>query len=92
MRVIEFEGNERGFLFTYHRVREGQNFFVGYYKNSSQLFYDPQNAWRMLGVAKFTDVGKALKAWCVEMNAQYGDEVKEGYEDGSFAGDTKAIV
>lgn len=46
----------------------------------------------MLGVAKFTDVGKALKAWCVEMNAQYGDEVKEGYEDGSFAGDTKAIV
>ena len=46
----------------------------------------------MLGVAKFTDVGKALKDWCVEMDATYGAEVKEGYKDGSFAGDTKTIV
>jgi hypothetical protein len=92
MKVIEFEGNERDCLFTYHRVREGPNYFVGYYKNSSQLFYDPKNAWRMMGVAKFTDMGKALKAWCVEMDATYGAEVKEGYADGSFAGDNKTIV
>ena len=46
----------------------------------------------MLGVAKFTDAGKALKEWCVSMHEQYGEEVKEGYADGSFAGDTKTIV
>ena len=92
MKVIEFEGNTRGCVFTYHRVREGPNYFVGYYKESSQLFYDPKNAWRMLGVAKFTDSGKALKDWCVSMHEQYGEEVKEGYADGSFAGDTKTIV
>ena len=92
MKVIEFEGNTRCCVFTYHRVREGPNYFVGYYKESSQLFYDPKNAWKMLGVAKFTDAGKALKEWCVSMHEQYGEEVKEGYADGSFAGDTKTIV
>lgn len=92
MKVIEFEGNERGCLFTYHRTREGPNYYVGYYQNSSQLFYDPKNAWRMLGVAKFTDTGKALKEWCLAMDEQYGAEVKEGFADGSFAGDTKTIV
>ena len=56
------------------------------------MHFDPKNAWRRLEVAKFTDMGKALKAWCVEMDATYGAEVKEGYADGSFAGDTKTIV
>ena len=92
MKVIEFEGNERGMVYTYHRTREGPNYFVGYYKNSSQMFYDPKNAWRLLGVAKFTDMGKALKAWCEEMDSTYGGDAKEGYEDGSFAGDTKTIL
>jgi len=79
-------------VYTYHRTREGQNYFVGYYKNSSQLFHDPKNAWRMLGVAKFTDTGKALKEWCMAMHEQYGTEVKEGFEDGSFANDTKTVL
>lgn len=92
MKIVEFEKNERGCLFTYHRTREGPNFFVGYYKNSSQMFYDPKNAWRMLGVAKWTDTGKELKAWCEEMHTTYGEEAKEGFEDGSFAADTKTIV
>ena len=92
MRVIEFEGNERGMIFSYHRTREGPNYFVGYYKDSSQLFYDPKNAWRMLSVAKFTDTGKALKEWCLAMHEQYGTQEKEGFADGSFASDTKTIV
>jgi len=90
--VIEFEGNKRGMIYTYHRTREGPNYFVGYYKDSSQLFYDPKNAWRMLGVAKFTDTGKALKEWCMAMHEQYGTQEKEGFADGSFASDTKTIV
>ena len=62
------------------------------YKNSATMHFDPKNAWRRLEVAKFTDMGKALKDWCAEMDATYGGEVKEGYADGSFAGDTKTIV
>ena len=53
-----------------------------YYKNAATYRLDPLDAWRTLGVAKFTDTGKALKTWCLEMDEQhkdYGvpDEVKE---------------
>ena len=67
MKAIEFEGNTRDCNFEYFRVREGPNYFVSYYKNSSRLHYDPKECWRVLGTAKFTDTGKALKAWAVEM-------------------------
>ncbi len=67
MKVIPFEGNTPTCNFEYFRVREGPNYFVSYYKNSSRLHYDPKNCWRVLGQAKFTDTGKALKAWAVEM-------------------------
>ena len=62
MKVVEFEGNTRDCNFTYFRVREGPNYFVSYYKNSSRLHYDPKECWRVLGTAKFTATGKALKA------------------------------
>ena len=64
--------------YEYHRVREGPNYFVSYYKHSSRLHYDPKNCWRTLGVAKFTDTGKSLKAWCLEMDETYGSEKAEG--------------
>ena len=67
MKVTPFPGNTPTCNFEYFRVREGPNYFVSYYKNSSQLHYDPKNCWRVLGVAKFTETGKALKAWAVEM-------------------------
>tara|TARA_R110002020_G_scaffold469711_1_gene694949 strand:- start:309 stop:602 length:294 start_codon:yes stop_codon:yes gene_type:complete len=60
--------------YEYHRVREGPNYFVSYYKHSSRLHYDPKNCWRTLGVAKFTDTGKSLKAWCLEMDSTYGQQ------------------
>ena len=71
MKVIEFEGNTQYMRYEYHRVREGPNYFVSYYKHSSRLHYDPKEAWRTLGVAKFTDTGKALKEWCLEMDNIY---------------------
>ena len=37
---------------------------------------DPLEAWRTLRIAKNTDIGKALKAWCLEMHEKYGNEVK----------------
>ena len=67
MKVEEFPENTKECNFTYFRVREGPNYFVSFYKNSSRLHYEPKECWRVLGVAKFTDSGKALKQWAVEM-------------------------
>ncbi len=87
MKVLEFEGNTPHCNYSYFRVREGPNYFVSYYKNSSRLHYDPKDTWRTLGVAKFTDTGKALKEWCLSMDEQYGEKVveEEGRVDTSFA-------
>ena len=92
MKILEFEGNTQYMRYEYHRVREGPNYFVSYYKNSSRLHYDPKNCWRTLGVAKFTDMGKALKEWCLLMDESYSKEEKEGYADDSFANDTKMVT
>lgn len=85
MKVIPFELNNPGMRYEYHRTREGPNWFMCYYKHSSQKVIDPKDAWRTLGVAKFTDSGKALKEWCLSMHQQYNEEEKEGYKDNSFA-------
>jgi hypothetical protein len=92
MKPLEFEGNVQDCSFTYHRTREGPNFFVSHYKGSTQGHNDPKDAWRTLGLAKFTDSGKALKEWCLSMHEQYGTEEKEGYTDNSFANDTKMVT
>ena len=92
MKILEFEGNTQYMRYEYHRVREGPNYFVSYYKNSSRLHYDPKNCWRTLGVAKFTDMGKNLKEWCLLMDESYSKEEKEGYADDSFANDTKMVT
>ena len=87
MKVLEFEGNVQDCSFTYHRTREGPNFFVSHYKGSTQGHNDPKDCWRTLGVAKFTDSGKALKEWCLAMDEQYNqpEETDEGRQDTSFA-------
>ena len=99
MKPLEYEGNTQYMRYEYHRVREGPNYFVTYYKHSSRLIYDPKDAWRTLGQAKFTDSGKALKEWCLSMYDQYSvpqmekwtndgvDEASEasGRADTSFA-------
>ena len=82
MKRIPFHLNDRDFKIEYHKTREGPNGFMCYYKNAATYRLDPLDAWRTLGVAKFTDTGKALKAWCLQMdeeNKDYGmpDELKE---------------
>ena len=91
MKIYEFENNSQSMMFSYHRVREGPNYFVCYYKNSSTMRMDPKEAWRTLGSAKFTDSGQALKAWCLSMHEQYGDQPKEdqGHADTSFASEVQ---
>jgi len=85
MKAIPFEGNTPGCSFEYFRVREGPNYFVSHYKGSTRGHNDPKECWRTLGVAKFTDTGKALKAWCLEMDEMYSSSEKEGVKDTSFA-------
>ena len=89
MQPIEWEGNEQDCSFTYHRTREGPNFFVSHYKNSTKGHNDPKECWRTLGVAKFTDTGKALKEWCLEMDELYVQSKLEPRKDTSFASEVQ---
>ena len=83
MLPIQFPENTSNMRYEYHRVREGPNYFITYYKDSSRLIHDPKDAWRTIGVAKFTDTGKNLKAWCLEMDETYGapQRAKWGTDD-----------
>ena len=92
MIPIQFPENTSNMRYEYHRVREGPNYFITYYKDSSRLIHDPKDAWRTIGVAKFTDTGKSLKEWCLLMDETYGTEEKEGYADNSFANETKMVT
>ena len=84
MKPEEFEGNTHNMRYEYHRVREGPNYFISYYKHSSRLHYDPKDTWRTLGVAKFTDSGKALKEWCLLMDETYGVPQRLKWEQNSL--------
>ena len=83
MLPIQFPDNTQYMRYEYHRVREGPNYFVSYYKNTSRLHYDPKDTWRTLGTAKFTDTGKTLKDWCLQMYDEYSRG--SGRKDTSFA-------
>ena len=87
MKQVPFPLNERECNFTYVRTKEGPNGWICFYNNAATMQVDPLEAWRTLGIARFTDTGKALKAWCLEMHEQYGAEEKEeqGRPDQSFA-------
>ena len=85
MKPYQFELNDTSMRYEYHRTREGPNFFMCYYKNSAVGRTDPKDAWRTIGMAKFTDTGKALKEWCLQMHEQYGMDNLEPHKDTSFA-------
>ena len=82
MKREEFPGNDKNFRVTYCRTREGPNGFICFYKDASTMQTDPLEAWRTLRIAKNTDTGKALKAWCLEMHEKYGNEVKPDVDPG----------
>ena len=89
MKIESFPLNTKECNFEYFRVREGPNYFVSFYKNSSRLHYDPKECWRVLGTAKFTDSGKALKEWAVGL---FDDNLPkpEPVADTSFASEAMA--
>ena len=69
MKPKPFPGNGRGLHVEFMRMREGPNYFVFHYKNSSRVVSatDPKDVWRCMGISKYTDTAKALKEWAVEM-------------------------
>ena len=85
MKPIQYPDNTPNHYFEYHRTREGPNYFVSHYKDVARMHIDPKDAWRVLGAAKFTEQSKKLKQWCLDMHTEYGDDVKEGEVDTSFA-------
>ena len=96
MKPFEFEGNTPSCSFTYTRTREGPNYFVSHYKGSTRGHNDPKDCWRTLGTAKFTDSGKALKEWCLEMDQTYNSPAdgsesvsSSGRKDTSFASEVQ---
>ena len=78
MKRIPFPLNEKDFIIEYHKTREGPNGFMCYYKNAATYNIDPLEAWRTLGIARFTDTGKQLKQWCLDMQDQHGDQCFQG--------------
>ncbi len=90
--IINSPIDDATFKCQYHRTKEGPNYFIVYYKESAVIRSDPKDAWRMLGVAKFTKNGKLLKDWCLEMDNQYNTDTKEARPDTSFASEAEAEV
>ena len=43
MKPTPFPDNTPDCYFEYHRVREGVNFFVSFYKNSARMTDDPKD-------------------------------------------------
>ena len=80
MKRIPFPHNDRNFIIEYHKTREGPNGFMCYYKNAATYRLEPLDAWRTLGIAKFTDTGKALKQWCLDMVDQFDNTVVDDEE------------
>ena len=63
MKELQFEGNEQDCSFTYHRTREGPNFFTVLYKYTCQGVTTVKEIKKILGPAKFLDSSKELYEW-----------------------------
>ena len=85
MKPIDYPGNDSGLMVQYNRMREGPNYFMVYYKNTSVLRQDPKDAWRVMGSAKFTPSSQELKQWCLDIHDKYSKTEVETRKDTSFA-------
>ena len=84
--------NSQHFQLNYHRVREGPNWFMMYYKNIATCCFSVKDVKSRLGSAKFLESSKNLYKWMEEMVDKYdaaGIEM-EGRADTSFA--SEALV
>ena len=89
MKPIEYPDNDSGLFVQYHRMREGPNYFLIHYKNTSVLRKDPKDCWRVMGTAKFTTKAQELKQWCIDMHDKYSSTEVEARADTSFASEAQ---
>ena len=89
MKPIEYPGNGNGLIVTYNRMREGPNYFMIYYKQTSVLRQDPKDCWRVMGTAKFTTQSQELKQWCLDIHDKHGHTDEQGRADTSFASEAQ---
>ena len=89
MKPIDYPGNDSGLMVQYNRMREGPNYFMIYYKNTSVLRQDPKDAWRVMGSAKFTASSQELKQWCLDIHDKYGHVEEESRKDTSFVSEVQ---
>ena len=89
MKPKEWDGNGKGFMCSYHISHDGPNYFVTLYKGQSKMHKDPKEAWRVSGVAKFTQSMQDLKQWCLDMYDKYDKELKKERKDTSFASEVQ---
>ena len=89
MKPTKFDGNGNGLYVEHQRSREGPNVFVVSYRGQAQIRVDPKDVWRVLGPAKYTDTGKALKEWAVEITEKHLPK-PEPRKDTSFASEATA--
>ena len=85
--VINYPDNTNSMIIQYHRVREGPNWFMMYYKNIATCCLSVKDVKSRLGSAKFLDSSKNLYKWMEEMMEKFdsaGIEM-EGRADTSFA-------
>ena len=90
MKPIDYDNNGRGLFVQYHVMREGPNYFLVHYKNTSVLRQDPKDAWRVMGSAKFTENSQALKQWCLDIHDKWSKKKEESRQDTSFASEAMA--
>jgi hypothetical protein len=72
-----FSKNTNDCMVTYFRERTGPNFFRVFYKGVTCIRFDPVEAGRVFGVAKFTPWVKEMREWGKEMVEKYDKSVKE---------------
>ena len=85
--IYSSPNNSQHFQLNYHRVREGPNWFMMYYKNIATPCFTVKDVKSRLGSAKFLDSSKSLYKWMEEIMEKYdsaGIEM-EGRADTSFA-------
>ena len=91
MKPVDYPNNGRGLMVQYHIMREGPNYFMIHYKNTSVLRQDPKDAWRVMGAAKFTPGAQELKQWCLDIHDKWINKTKkEGRKDTSFSTEAMA--
>ena len=87
----KYEGNTSDCSVSYFRERTGPNFFRIYYKQGCCIRYDPIEAGRVFGIAKFTPWVKDMREWAKGMVAKYNENIKEEVEENP-CDNTKIII